>query len=55
MGESGSEWGKEYLRNFEKFGVRHPLSNTPLIVFKRSISPSKPFKVPRDLFKTDLV
>jgi hypothetical protein len=30
VGESGSEWGKEYLRIFEKFGVRHPPSQTPL-------------------------
>jgi hypothetical protein len=27
VGENGSEWGKEYLRIFEKIGVRDPLSH----------------------------
>jgi hypothetical protein len=41
VGGSGSEWGKEYLRIFEKVWIRDHPSNPPLIVF---IAPSKPFE-----------
>jgi hypothetical protein len=49
VGESGSEWGRKFLRIFEKDWVRDPSPHTPLIVFNAIHSPPRVFLGPREV------